>query len=363
KLLNIGPIPRKELGILILRSKIHEILKQKNVTFIIEEGILGENYIWHKIFENTNIKEALAKNQTNRLSLSDSNKKKLVISTIDRIDSNLIKRHNKVISASRLQCYLDCPRKYYQTNIEKIIPSFRLPSHFTVQNRGIIAHAILELYYKRNTFSVYNKELHLKVLNKIFLSFIEENKMRLDSFDYQVVFAEIKRSTYNTINYLNEVILKDQVKTSKLYFEYKLKNKVLSGFKVKGSVDLIVENNKAFSIYDFKRSSSSIAKNKEFLNFNKIQLWFYMRHLRINPKNIFSFGYINLKSPRKSLIFSRDNNKNDYLFDNFEDRLIQYKEFEKKILIELKNERHYKVKARNQQICKYCFIKNICPQE
>ncbi|MBF0361384.1 MAG: PD-(D/E)XK nuclease family protein [Oligoflexia bacterium] len=359
KLLSIGPIPRKELGILILSSKIKEMLRYKNVILLIEEGLIEESYLWHKVFENTKIKEInMGENMTEKQRTTIFEGTITPINEI--INDKIILSRNNTISATRLQNYLDCPRKYYLNHLEKIAPQFIITSDFTVQDRGSIAHSILESYFTQTTS--YNKNLHLTVVKETIAKHIEKNKMQIETFDYEMMFAEMRRSTFNTINYINEVILKNII-NPKLYFEYKLKKRVLMGFKIKGSVDLLIECNNNFYIYDFKRSSSSIAKDKEIVNYKKIQLWFYIRHLGLNPKNISGLGYINLKSPKKSLLYRRDNKKNESFFINFDERLQKYKEVEKNSLTILKNDNTYKVCPRDPKVCDYCFIKSICPKE
>ena len=59
-----------------------------------------------------------------------------------------------------------------------------------------------------------------------------------------------------------------------MVFEDSIKH---SGFQ--GSADLFIDSSFGMGIFDFKRSSAGVPTKKEFLEFEKIQLWFYLKNL------------------------------------------------------------------------------------
>src|SRR5690606_1207928 len=51
-------------------------------------------------------------------------------------------------SASKLQTFLDCPRKFYFSYIDKVFPDIQLEKDFDPMTSGTIIHEIIERFFK-----------------------------------------------------------------------------------------------------------------------------------------------------------------------------------------------------------------------
>ena len=57
--------------------------------------------------------------------------------------------HLKSISASKLQTYIDCPRKFYYQNVERVFPKLIFEQKLTPIDLGRIEHEVIEKYFEQ----------------------------------------------------------------------------------------------------------------------------------------------------------------------------------------------------------------------
>ena len=111
------------------------------MTIFLEEGIVGSSKEWSKFFKGVSLEEI---NIKKRASDGPYN-----FSLVNDFNHNL--KTGIPLSASALQSYLDCPRKFYLDYLEKmsVRPSLK---EFTPAIIGEIEHKVIELVLTNHRF-------------------------------------------------------------------------------------------------------------------------------------------------------------------------------------------------------------------
>lgn len=361
KLATIGPIMREELAGALLKERLSEILTSNNTFLFLEDGILLENATIYELLSGLNLNtSSVLKKMLENTSKKDS---KLSLNTVSRtlpISTNKISsrlkremvKKGRVISATRLQCYYDCPRKYYLRYIEKVEPEIEIKNSITPREIGKLQHQIIGDYCTQ--YDKWNEDWHHKLCLKLLTGQVKEKKLLLDQLDLKLAYSELRRYTAETINYL--LNLKKEDPTLNFFFEYKLPLKKVEGFRIQGSVDLLIKSSeRGYAVLDFKRSYLSIPSKKALFNYQNLQIWFYLNHL-FEKENYFLWGFLNLKHGKRSLLFK----EKDFPFLELQSKIMKYKEREMYWVNKLRMEEDYPVAPRVLSVCDSCFIKNIC---
>ncbi len=222
-------------------------------------------------------------------------------------------------SATSLETFLHCKRKFYFKNILKINEH-----HFGYEPQGFefgsILHSILEkIYLRQNSFSN-EEELKYTILQELskqkqtnsYLVFkLELFKRQLDKF----ISSEIKR--FNTGIHVSSVEEKFSIK--------------YNGINIRGTIDRIdtdTQNN--IYILDYK-SSKNIQKNY-INNKNNFQMIFYFIACKDRLQNIQDVGYYDLNN---GIILSQQNiddkiNELDDIFKSLKTSEVNFEKCEKK---------------------------------
>jgi len=93
------------------------------------------------------------------------------------------------ISASRLQCFIDCPKKFYFTHIEKTKREIQLLETLRPFNLGSLEHEIIEKYLGRN--KSFEQKIHQQLTNKIWSDYIRNYDLKINLTDQYKYMAEI----------------------------------------------------------------------------------------------------------------------------------------------------------------------------
>ena len=143
----------------------------------------------------------------------------------------------------------------------------------------------------------------------------------------------------------------------------------------RGSMDCICYNDNAILLLDFKRSNFSFTSFTSILNFEVIQLWFYasrIKKLGLNQEAAdITIGYIDLSDMTNSMLFTSSKDlltvyKKDLGFSkvklvpNIDEIRTEYNEFEQATMKRLFEESEFTPKPKNEAICNFCSISNIC---
>lgn len=357
-LASIGPVRRGELEFLILKSKVQESLRQSGKKLLIEEGLLEHDLGWSNIvsdFNLVNIKNDIQ---------SIENKKYY----FPKVNSNY---SLNTISASKLQTYIDCPRKFYLSYGLKQKPRIELLHELNYMQLGLIEHAVIENYLKKN--SSFNEEILNDLIYEI-LSEIEEKGDLLPERKEEY-WLEVKALCTQIINELLEL---NNALGLNLEFEKDISAK--RAIETRGSIDCFGHNADTVMILDFKRGGGSIPSQVGLKEFQKIQMWFYLNQLEL--ANIYDsskkliWGYINLSKLEESLIYCSDDVildrikgldlklvKKTYKFDEEMSLLFEdYKKYEAEQLDLISSDRDFSCSPKEVKVCQYCELSNICPR-
>ena len=330
----IGPLKRSGLDFLFAKEALQKLISNPLVTLFLEDGLIDNDLSWREVLKNF---------QLNTQDLSIEHKLKEKRDIIKEL-TIFKKQTTQKFTASRLQTYLDCPRKYYFSYEEKISTRPDLRLSIDPDEKGNLEHKIIENYFSK--FSDYNYLGHSELCKNILKVFLDENKVKLTKQLEEETYYELLEYTKNGIT----TLLNYQIRHphSVLEFEISIAN---SEHELRGFVDCILRLENEVHIFDFKRSMASIGSKKELLNFEKIQLWIYKWALEKKYKVVW-WGYINLSDGSITGI-SQEDILNPLAFDSF------YTE----LMTRFKSENTFHPVPRHEKVCHYCELQLVCPKE
>ncbi len=357
-LASIGPIRRSELEFLQLKSKIQEFLNQTNTYVLVENGVLEHDLGWSSIIEE-DLKREISINSNIEVNR----------------DFSLIRKEGKdelkSISATRLQSFSDCPRKYFFNYLEKKSPRIELPGQLNFMQLGLIEHEVIENYLQE--FKEFDEDKFIELVEKTFQKYQEQISFREDLLEeYKLEIIAL------CTNVLKELITLNNMIGLELRCEVNLPNN--EELNIQGSIDCLGKNSDTLVILDFKRGGGSIPSQIGLKAYKKIQLWFYLERMRKN--NLYSantkliWGYVNLSSLEDSLIFCSDEvltarlkaeslkmfKKLSPFDEQMSELLDEYSEFETNLIQTLKTEEKFIPNPIDAATCGYCSLSNVCPR-
>lgn len=357
-LASIGPVRRSELEFLTLKAKIQELLLKPNTFVLIENSILKHDLGWSSIIPEEQREEVKLSDfpVAERNYLFPENKEKVILTSI---------------SATRLQTYIDCPRKYYFNYILNQNPRIELPGSLNLLQLGLIEHKVIEEYLQRN--QVFDHEILNQLILSILLGFEEEGKLQSELKEEYLLEV-----TALCTEVIKELLIINKTIGLKIRCEAELPN--TEAIKVRGSIDCFGENENTLLILDFKRGGGSIPSQVGLKEFKKIQLWFYLERMKKNNKfnenTKLIWGYVNLSKLEESLIYCSDDNLIQNLAalnlkmmakiipfdDEFVDLLMEYSALENNTIQALNSDIQFSCIPKEPLVCKYCKLNNICPR-
>jgi CRISPR/Cas system-associated exonuclease Cas4 (RecB family) len=341
----IAPIKRSGLDFSYLKSELIQTLSVSKNILLMEEGLDVIDLSWREILKGFEL-EVLNPNANYQLKI----KKDYLLSLIK--PGPYVPKN---ISASRLQVFMDCPRKYYFSYIEKIDhrPVERLK--IAADEMGTIEHAIIEQYFigrKIDSNLIFESAIHEEFCRSALEEFIASHKIILNEKTKLTTFYELLHYSQNGIEFLINFCHKNQA--SRIEFESSLGK---NPWGLVGSIDCLVylDDNK-IALFDFKRSGAAIGSKRDTLAFDKIQIWAYLIVMqRFQEKLIHSWGYLNLSEIEASQIYNEIEVRilDEGKMDDFQICL-------EKVIEEMKNEIHFQATPRTNKVCDFCEVQLFC---
>ena len=341
----IAPIKRSGLDFAYQKIEIIQTLTEEGNVLLMEEGLEVVDLSWREILKNFNL-EVVNPNANYNLKL-----KKDHLLTLIKPGPYITKN----VSASRLQVFIDCPRKYYFSYIEKIDhrPVERLK--IAPDEMGTIEHEIIEQYFlARSTDSslVFDPIIHKEQCQKALTKFIETHKIVLNNKTKITNYYELLHYTQNGIEFLIKFCLNNKV--LKIEFEHRLSH---NPWGLVGSIDCLIHlEDNSVALFDFKRSGAAIGSKKETLAFDKIQIWIYLIIVRrLYLKKIHTWGYLNLSELEASQFY----NENEIEILN-ENKIDDFQSLLEGVINKLKNEINFSANPRINKVCDFCEVQLLC---
>src|SRR5690606_24745431 len=133
-----GPLKRNELELLFKQWEFRDLFSSGNVMLFMNEGTLKHSLIWKRLFKDIALTPVEKKNVRPERKVSD------YFATLEK------KSFSGSFSASKLQTFMDCPRKFYFNYIDKVFPNIQLEKDFDPMTSGTIIHEIIEKFFREN---------------------------------------------------------------------------------------------------------------------------------------------------------------------------------------------------------------------
>ncbi len=351
-LTSLGPVRSSELDFLSKKVALEDLSEEAEIELILEENLEEADIAWLELLENFELKnEKLTSIEIGRSSLLGSKEN---IETVE-----LLK-----LSSTSLQAYLDCPRKYYFNYIEKIEIDPSLSESIQPYQLGLVEHAVIGKYIESSDKNL--RDISISELNKQ----LAKDQVQLKPVQYQEALYEVMMLSQRGIRFVE--ILKAYFGSGKTEFEKKFSH-LVDGIEHRGSIDYFFELSEGQILVDFKRSGGGIPSVGDFKEFKKIQAWYYLKHVNSENSQAFLFGYLNLKDPAASLLYSEDKELAKELkkalaeLDVKISHLPKYSELfdgygkeEEKLIENLKSEELFEAAPLKENVCGYCSVKYIC---
>lgn len=341
---SIGPIKRSGLDYLFVKNDIVHALTQSNSSLLIEDSFLHSDLVWRDILKHFNLQfnESLYESTQHIAKDHFSHKMRKGPFPFNHY------------SASSLQAYIDCPRKFYYSFIDSLDHRPELSMSMGADELGKIEHAVIEKYFLEN--SVLEEEInlvsHYTICDNLFSTRLLEGNYNLSASDKAKYFNEVMHFSLNGLMFLKDFCVEN--KASSIKFEVPFKVEEL---KIKGSIDCLIElSNGAQALFDFKRSSAAVGSKNDFLTFRKIQLWVYLIALNFAKKNIAAFGYINLSDLNDQNVFFQNSKATDLMNAQLEIA----KEKISHTITEMQTCLTYSANPIDEKACRYCAIHLYC---
>jgi len=348
----IAPIRRPELEYLMLKKTLLSVVaNHPDVTFLVEEGLEKSDLAWREIMDELEFHP-----------LTKSHYQKFIIK-----DFLVAREHPEVakVSATRLQSYYDCPRKFYFETIEKLGTSAKLSNEVSPSELGNLEHALIKEWFLLQGPC-------LETLGKkLFDDYLKKEKKDFSLSEYNKYLKEIILYADSGIKFVQGVA--NTLGDGKIELE-----KSINGVSFSGSIDCLVLGLRGWALIDFKRSAGSIPSSlNKLLDFDKIQLWFYLNRLDLSLDDLQLIGYLNLSDPESSLFITPNKDEHENFAENcdFEkmkwhvpklslgDLKTSYQALEQDLISKLKADEDFNPSPRTSAVCLYCPIKNVCPRE
>ncbi|MBK26664.1 MAG: hypothetical protein CME70_21870 [Halobacteriovorax sp.] len=351
-LTSLGPVRSSELDFLSKKVALEDLSVETEVELILEENLEEADISWLELLENFELENSLLTSiEVSRTNLLE-----------EKID---IKRPElKKISSTSLQTYLDCPRKYYYNYIEKIEIDPKMTESIQPFQLGLIEHAVIGSFFKNTKMDL--REIAISELNKQ----LAKDQVQLGPVQYQEALYEIIMLSQRGIRFVE--IITAHFGSGQTEFEKKFSH-IVDGIEHRGSIDYFFEPSGGQVLIDFKRSGGGIPSVGDFKEYKKIQAWYYINHVSGSNSEALLFGYLNLKDPSASLLYSEDKDLSKELKNLLSDldvkisHLPKYTELlegycveENKLVQSLSNDEVFRADPLKDNVCGYCSIKYIC---
>jgi CRISPR/Cas system-associated exonuclease Cas4 (RecB family) len=352
----IGPIKRNELEMLFREWEFRNLVsKGRDVWFLMNEGTMKHSLIWKRLLSNVELKKSEHR-----------------ASAVERNLSDLLRapclKFKESFSASKLQTFIDCPRKFYFSFVEKIFPHLSLEQDFDPMTSGTIIHEIIEKFFKEKSNHEDIRELTRSVMEK----HIQTKKLRLSRETYLQRELMFFHRTLNGLNLLQEL---ERIGGFSVNWKIEESFSMEDHFPIKGRIDCLGETSHHLFLLDFKSTEFSASSTTEILDFEAVQLWVYalaaQSQLKDFDKKSIVLGYVVLDDPSKSNLIVSD----EGLFEKIKsEKLCKvqiFKEDFSSLLLEAQkrlltltqvilDEGQFAPKPRKKNVCEYCDINKVC---
>ncbi|PIK14599.1 PD-(D/E)XK nuclease family protein [Halobacteriovorax sp. JY17] len=349
---SLGPIQRPELEFLMVREKFRELLDKGKIIFCIQEGLVESDRSWSEFFRGVEfLREEIFTPK---------------VETFRNVLETEGRSFDQKVSASKLQTYIDCPKKFFYTYLERKEIDASNSKDLRPNEIGSLEHEVIEKYFDK--VRNWDEGVLRETVSEVYKKFVEENRKLLSEVKEKISLYEIYNYSENGVKYILNIL--ENMVGSEVSFEAFLADKEF----VSGRIDCIIKFEDKFIILDFKRSGFSIPSKGEIEKYSKIQLPFYLKHFGGEIQDVLFWGFVNLSNTEESLLIHGGHELGkDFMervglgvktrksaFDDLNLWFSEYCEFEDEVIEELKKETLWRANPSKDDVCTFCSVSNLC---
>jgi CRISPR/Cas system-associated exonuclease Cas4 (RecB family) len=353
---SLGPLKRNELELLFKHWEFKDLFSHADVTVFMDEGTLKHSLIWKRLFADIELHKTSKELKQHERIIKDHFK------TLDK------KSFDSTYSASKLQTFIDCPRKFYFSYVEKVFPQILLEKDFDPMTSGTIIHEIIEKFFKENLNDGQLKALTSRVLQ----IYIKEKNLELPREVYLQRELIFNHRAFNGIQFIRDIESKLGEKV-----EWKIEEafKLTEGFTMNGRIDCMGISQKYLFLLDFKSTEFSASSSSDVADLEAIQLWAYAHASRsmvkdFDKKNVV-IGYVVLDDASKSNLLTSDEEFTKIIKDSklckihkfkeeFSEKLKEAQEKMLALSVAISTEKEFLAKPRKGSSCDFCELNKVC---
>lgn len=353
---SLGPLKRNELELLFKQWEFRDLFSHAEVLVLMSESTLKHSLVWKKLFNDIELSPHTDRPVQIERQLKDHFK------DVEK------KSFDGSFSASKFQTFMDCPRKFYFSYVDKVFPSIALEKDFDPLLSGTIIHEIIEKFHKQN------RELSElpKLTSEIMQFYINENGLNLPQEIYlkrEIIFNQRARNGVLFLKQLSEVAGEE--------IEWRMEEEfhLTDDYILRGKIDCIGLGKKNLFLLDFKSTKYSASSTSEIEHLESLQLWTYAKaasHKILDFKHRhITLGFVVLDDPSDSNLLTND----DSLFDSlkasklckqkmfkesFEDIFQKAQEKMSALTLAIKSEKVFPAQPRKTNACHFCELTKVC---
>ncbi len=272
------------------------------------------------------------------------------------------------LSASKLQTFIDCPRKFYYSYVEPIFPDIVLEKDFDPRTSGTIIHEIIEGHFKAGAEA---GDLRLLV-QTVMERHICAGSLQLSQETYLQRELMFRHRAANGIGFVRdlEALLQGPV-------EWKIEEgfRLEGDLALRGRIDCLGVNSRYVVLLDFKSTESAAATSSDVADFSAIQLWTYAVAASAQVPDFATktviLGYVVLDDATKSNLVLSDEElagqlreaklcKVHRLKDDFPEALRNAQDSLVATAAAIRGAQAFPAAPRTSAACDYCELTKVC---
>ncbi len=350
----LGPLKRNELELQFKHWEFKDLFSRADVTVFMGEGTLKHSLIWKRLFAEIELNKSHTDRPTGERII------------IDHFHTQDKKGFAGSFSASKLQTFIDCPRKFYFNYVDKVFPNIILEKDFDPMTSGTIIHEIIEKFFKENL-----QESDLKALTtRVMQVYIKEKKLVLPQDVYLQRELIFNHRALNGIQFIRKLAdLTGETVDWKIEESFSVEG----SFKMKGRIDCLGLGKKFLFLLDFKSTEFSASSNTDVVEYEAVQLWAYAHAsqgmIQDFDKKTIVLGYVVLDDPSKSNLLTEDEDfvkllkplcKSLKFKDPFSQKLKEAQEKLTSLTLAIGSETVYQARPRKPNTCDFCELNKVC---
>ncbi len=355
-LATLGPIKRNELELLFRGWEFYDLMSRSEVIVLMNGETLKHSLIWKRLFKPIELLSVERKrNYPDRL-------------LVDHLKSISVRSFSGSFSASKLQTYIDCPRKFYFSHVDKIFPEISLERDIDPRLAGTIVHEVIEIFFTNKK----SMEQLVDLTRDVLLQHLSREGLHLPEDVFRKRELTLFHRASNGIGLIHD--LESRI-PDKIQWEFEVPFKLELPALIQGRIDCLGVSSNYIFLLDFKSSKSSAHSGDAVANLEAIQLWVYALAASgfvPNPQGkVFVLGYVVLENPEDSVFISEDSDlassNKARKFSRFNKLKIPFSEkltetHEKVALLtqEIMKDKSFPARPSDKSICIFCDLNQVC---